>query len=64
VYALYQGVRYVVLNNTPGDFVECVVMRGGSVIAIAQTLKLLGAERYIYLYGRNLNKVLKLRGKF
>lgn len=51
VYALYQAVIYVVNNDIPGDFVECGTWRGGSVMAIALTLKHLGCtSRKIYIY--------------
>jgi len=50
IYALYQSVKYIITNNIPGDFVECGVWRGGSAMAMALTLKTLGAERDIYLY--------------
>ncbi len=50
-YALYQGVKYVIQNDIPGDFVECGVWRGGSAMLIAMTAKSLGAtDRKIYLY--------------
>ncbi len=32
MYALYSATRYVIENELPGDFVECGVWRGGSVI--------------------------------
>ena len=50
-FCLISAVRYVVENDIPGDFVECGVFRGGSVMAMARTLLELGAtERKIYLY--------------
>lgn len=50
LWALIRAVRYVVDNAIPGDFVECGVWRGGSAMAIALTLKDLGAERQLWLY--------------
>ena len=37
-YSLYKAVQYVVENKIPGDFVECGVWRGGSVILMALAL--------------------------
>lgn len=51
LYALHSAVRYVVEARIPGDFVECGVWRGGSVMMIALTLKSLGVtDRDIYLF--------------
>lgn len=51
VAALVLAVEYVVNKNIPGSFVECGVWKGGSVMAIALTLKELGVkDRLIYLY--------------
>ena len=44
MYALYTATRYVVDAALPGDFVECGVWRGGSVMLIALTLL---SRRYI-----------------
>lgn len=38
IFALRQAVKYVVSNNVPGDFVECGVWKGGSMMAVAMTL--------------------------
>jgi hypothetical protein len=38
MYALYSSVLYVVDNDIAGDFVECGVWRGGSVMLMALTL--------------------------
>jgi hypothetical protein len=38
MYALYSATRYVLDNDLPGDFVECGVWRGGSVMVMALTL--------------------------
>lgn len=48
--ALRASVEYVVKNTVPGDFVECGVWRGGSMIAIALTLQRIGAQRRLWLY--------------
>lgn len=51
LYALNSAVRYVVEAGIPGDFIECGVWRGGSVMMIALTLQNLGVtDRDIYLY--------------
>jgi predicted O-methyltransferase YrrM len=49
--ALIDAVHYVVKNKIDGAMVECGVWKGGSTMAIALTLKRLGAEnRDLYLY--------------
>ncbi|MDP1844147.1 MAG: TylF/MycF/NovP-related O-methyltransferase [Sediminibacterium sp.] len=51
LYGLIESVQYVIKNNIPGDFVECGVWKGGSMMAIAETLKQLGVtNRHLYLY--------------
>jgi hypothetical protein len=51
MYGLYHAVRYLVRAGIPGDLVECGVWRGGSVLAMAETLEGLGErERTLYLY--------------
>lgn len=51
VNALVEAVRYVHEAAIPGDIVECGVWKGGSAMAIAQTLINLGdSSRKIYLY--------------
>ncbi len=50
VYALIEAVKYIVRNGIEGDFVECGVWRGGSVMAMALTLMRLGERRSIHLY--------------
>jgi len=51
MYALYTATRHVVENGVAGDFVECGVWRGGSIMLIAHTLQLLGEhDRAIWLY--------------
>ena len=51
MYALYTATRYVIENRIPGDFVECGVWRGGSVMLIAHTLlRLESTDRRLWLY--------------
>jgi O-methyltransferase len=51
MYALYGATRHVVETNVPGDFVECGVWRGGSVMLMAHTLVRLGrTDRTLWLY--------------
>jgi O-methyltransferase len=38
MYALWSATNYIVENDMPGDFVECGVWRGGSVMLMAATL--------------------------
>ncbi len=51
LYGLIESVQYIIKNNIQGDFVECGVWKGGSMMAIAETLKHLGVtNRQLYLY--------------
>ena len=51
IWSLLHAVRYVVDEGIPGDFVECGVWRGGSVMAMAYQLSRMGvSERRIWLY--------------
>lgn len=51
VNALIESVRYLVANRIDGAMVECGVWKGGSTMAMALTLKELGAEnRKLFLY--------------
>lgn len=51
LWSLISAVRYVVDEAIPGDFVECGVWRGGSVMAMARELGRLGVpDRRIWLY--------------
>jgi len=50
IYALARAVEYVVGNAVPGAMVECGVWRGGSMMAVALTLRRLGVDdRDLYL---------------
>jgi O-methyltransferase len=49
--ALCSATEYVVRREIPGSFVECGVWRGGSMMAVALTLKRLGVkDRDLYLF--------------
>jgi len=49
--ALIDAVRHCVRREIPGALAECGVWRGGSVVAMALTLRELGApDRDLYLY--------------
>ncbi|MBR2647733.1 MAG: class I SAM-dependent methyltransferase [Sediminibacterium sp.] len=51
LYGLIEAVKYIVKHNINGDFVECGVWKGGSAMAIAETLLSLGVtDRKIWLY--------------
>ena len=51
LFSLYKAVEYVVKSELPGDFVECGVWRGGSMMLVAHTLNRLGdRQRRIYLF--------------
>lgn len=51
LWSLLNAVRYVTAESVPGDFVECGVWRGGSVMAMAGELQRLGVDdRRIWLY--------------
>jgi hypothetical protein len=51
IYSLIEAVKYVERNNIPGDIVECGVWKGGSMMAVAETLKSLkSTTRALYLY--------------
>ena len=47
---LIHAVRYVVQNHIEGDFVECGVWRGGSMMAMAYSLLALGETRPLHLF--------------
>lgn len=51
IFALCEAVKYIVTNNIPGDVVECGVWKGGSMMAVADTLLSLNhQERHLYLF--------------
>jgi len=51
IYALYQAVVYLEKNKIEGDIVECGVWRGGSMMVVAKTLRLLKSnKRKLILY--------------
>ncbi|WP_239651676.1 TylF/MycF/NovP-related O-methyltransferase [Neosynechococcus sphagnicola] len=51
IYALIQAVRYIHQKNISGSIVECGVWRGGSMMAVAYTLKTLNdCTRELFLY--------------
>jgi O-methyltransferase len=51
IYALAEGVRYVVSTQIPGAIVECGVWRGGSMMAVARMLLDLGqTDIDLYLF--------------
>lgn len=51
LWSLIEGVRFVIQENLVGDFVECGVWRGGSVMAMALQLNQLGvSNRNLWLY--------------
>lgn len=51
LYGLIEAVRYLESNEVAGNFVECGVWKGGSMMAVALTLKKLGStNRQLYLY--------------
>jgi len=51
IWSLLRAVDYVVGQPVDGDFVECGVWRGGSVMAMARRLRELdAADRTIWLY--------------
>jgi hypothetical protein len=51
IYGLIEAVKYISKHKIEGDFVECGVWKGGSMMAIARTLLSLGeASRKLLLY--------------
>lgn len=51
ILSLCEAVGYVHENNIPGDFVECGVWKGGSMAAVARTLKTLNViDRTLWMY--------------
>src|SRR5215831_5707494 len=51
IYSLIEAVKYIERNNILGDIVECGVWKGGSMMAVAETLiNLKSTDRELYLY--------------
>ena len=51
VHALIEAVRYVISSDIKGDFVECGVYKGGSMMAVALTLLSKGVkDRDLYFF--------------
>jgi hypothetical protein len=50
IFSLCKSVEYIVQHSIPGDFVECGVWKGGSMMAIARTLINKRANRELYLF--------------
>lgn len=69
VNTLINATKYIINNNISGSIVECGVWKGGSMMAVAHTLKKIGAEKEMYLYdtfeGMNepTNKDINIYGK-
>ena len=51
MHALWLATRYIARNNIPGDFVECGVWRGGSMMLAALALMQCGdTRRHLWLF--------------
>jgi O-methyltransferase len=51
LYAVYKAVEYILRHNIPGDFAECGVWRGGSVMMMALALRQFGGpDRVIHCF--------------
>lgn len=51
IYSLIQAINYVVRYDIPGAIIECGVWKGGSMMAVIQTLLDMGAlDRELYLF--------------
>lgn len=50
IIAMREAVNYVIDNKIEGDFVECGVWRGGSMMVAAQTLLARNERRQLYLF--------------
>ena len=44
------AVKYIAMNNIPGDFVECGVFRGGNAIIAAKIFEIHKSEKKVYLF--------------
>jgi hypothetical protein len=44
------AVKYIAMNNIPGDFVECGVFRGGNAIIAAKIFEIYKSEKKVYLF--------------
>lgn len=51
IVSLINSVKFIVENKIEGGIVECGVWRGGSMMVVAQVLKMMGAcDRDLYLF--------------
>ena len=50
IFSLIEAVRYVLKNNIEGDFVECGVWKGGSIMTMIKILQENNQEKDLYLY--------------
>ncbi len=51
VQSLIDSVKYIVKNNIEGDFIECGVWKGGSIMTMIKTLQELNVnDREVFLY--------------
>lgn len=51
IYGLIKATEYIISKNIEGDFVECGVWKGGSIMAIIETLlRFKDTTRSIYLF--------------
>ena len=51
IFSLCEAINYICQSNIPGDIVECGVWKGGSMAAVARTLRLRDAcDRKLWMY--------------
>lgn len=51
IYGLIEAVKYITKHQISGDIVECGVWKGGSMLAVAETLLQIGdSTRKLFLY--------------
>ena len=51
IATLARAIHYIIANDIPGDFVECGVYKGASIVCIIRTLQAIGVtDRRIWLY--------------